>query len=258
MSQPEPAALLLATKPEAPAVTPERPGWGVYEGWVQNEKGRRLKPGVYWHNTKLDDEGERHLVDEWIASPVFVIARTVNTDDGSEGRLLRLVTHGSNKEWVLPMEVFGGSGEDARRSLFAMGVLIALRKRGAFMEYLLEQQPRQTIATTSRPGWHESGVFVIPGRIIGGEGVRYQANSKVMNQGLAGAIDKHRIFYQLIEARLRQARQQLFFVDGFGQLFSKAAQASKCTARIDVQYRLGEAGQVRQQLVARAKELEVD
>lgn len=186
MSQPEPATLTLAIKPEAPAVTPERPGWGVYEGWVQNEKGRRLKPGVYWHNTKLDDEGERHLVDEWIASPVFVIARTINTDDGSEGRLLRLVTHGSDKEWVLPMEVFGGSGEDARRSLFAMGVLIALRKRGAFMEYLLEQQPRQTIATTSRPGWHESGVFVIPGRIIGGEGVRYQASSKAPNLFAAG------------------------------------------------------------------------
>ena len=52
----------------------------------------------------------------------------------------------------------GGSGEDARRSLFGMGVLIALRKRGAFMEYLLEQQPPQSIATTSRPGWPEPGV----------------------------------------------------------------------------------------------------
>lgn len=181
MRQPETAPLSLVSKSELPEVAPERPSWGVYEVWVQNENGRRLKPGVYWHNTKTDDEGKRQLVDEWIASPVFVVARTLNSDDGSEGRLLRLVTQGGDKEWVLPMEVFGGSGEDARRSLFGMGVLIALRKRGAFMEYLLEQQPRQTLATTSRPGWHESGVFVLPGRLIGGEGVRYQASGRAPN-----------------------------------------------------------------------------
>ena len=82
---------------------------------------------------------------------MFVVARTINTDDGSEGRLLRLVTQGGEKEWVLPMEVFGGSGEDARRALFARGGLIAMRKRGAFMEYLLDQQrlghePRRPLA----------------------------------------------------------------------------------------------------------------
>jgi len=181
MRQPETATLSLVSKPELPEVAPERPSWGVYEVWVQNEKGRRLKPGVYWHNAKTDEDGQRQLVDEWIASPVFVVARTLNSDDGSEGRLLRLVTQGGDKEWVLPMEVFGGSGEDARRALFGMGVLIALRKRGAFMEYLLEQQPRQTLATTSRPGWHESGVFVLPGRLIGGEGVRYQASGRAPN-----------------------------------------------------------------------------
>jgi len=175
MSQPETATLSIVTSPEPPAVSPDRPGWAVYESWVQNEKGRRLKPGVYWHSSKNDDEGQRHLIDEWVATPVMVVARTINSDDGSEGRLLRLVTQGGAKEWVLPMEVFGGSGEDARRSLFAMGALIALRKRGAFMEYLLDQHPQQTIATTSRPGWHESGVFVLPSCTIGGGDVRFQA-----------------------------------------------------------------------------------
>ncbi|MFC0668926.1 DUF927 domain-containing protein [Azotobacter chroococcum] len=190
MSQPETSALTLITQPEPPRVEPERPCWGVYESWVQNEKGRRLKPGVYWHGyrrTQEDDEAEpgddseRPLLDDWIASPVFVTARTLNSDDGSEGRLLRLVTQNGEKEWVLPMEVFGGSGEDARRSLFAMGVLISLKKRSAFMEYLLDQQPRQTLATTSRPGWHESGVFVLPHRTLGGDGVRYQTAGRAPN-----------------------------------------------------------------------------
>ncbi|MHC8288731.1 DUF927 domain-containing protein [Pseudomonas sp. XS1P51] len=168
-------------------VTPDRPCWAVYEHWVTNEKGRKLRPGVYWHSFKRSsadqddaesDVGDRPITDEWISSPVTVLARTTNSDDGSEGRLLRLVTEGAIKEWIIAMEVFGGSGEDARRALFGMGVIIALKKRGTFMEYLLDQQPAEVFATTSRPGWHESGAFVLPGRTIGGANVRYQASNK--------------------------------------------------------------------------------
>jgi len=132
---------VINLRPEAPMVEPERPCWGVYEHWVTNEKGRRLRPGVYWHGFKRtaaddeadDDKTDRPITDEWIATPVTVAARTTNSDDGSEGRFLRLVTESGIKEWIIPMEVFGGSGEDARRQLFGMGVIIALKKRGQFM-----------------------------------------------------------------------------------------------------------------------------
>ncbi|WP_095192322.1 DUF927 domain-containing protein [Pseudomonas sp. Irchel 3A7] len=180
---------VINLRPEAPMVEPERPCWGVYEHWVTNEKGRRLRPGVYWHGfkrTAADDESEddktdRPITDEWIATPVTVVARTTNSDDGSEGRFLRLLTESGTKEWIIPMEVFGGSGEDARRTLFGMGVIIALKKRGQFMEYLLEQRPSEMFATTCRPGWHESGAFVLPGRTIGSDKVRYQASGKGQN-----------------------------------------------------------------------------
>lgn len=180
---------VINLRPEAPMVEPERPCWGVYEHWVTNEKGRRLRPGVYWHGfkrTAADDESEddktdRPITDEWIATPVTVVARTTNSDDGSEGRFLRLVTESGTKEWIIPMEVFGGSGEDARRTLFGMGVIIALKKRGQFMEYLLEQRPAEVFATTCHPGWHESGAFVLPGRTIGSDKVRYQASGKGQN-----------------------------------------------------------------------------
>lgn len=180
---------VINLRPEAPMVEPERPCWGVYEHWVTNEKGRRLRPGVYWHGfkrTAADDESEddktdRPITDEWIATPVTVVARTTNSDDGSEGRFLRLVTESGTKEWIIPMEVFGGSGEDARRTLFGMGVIIALKKRGQFMEYLLEQRPAEMFATTCRPGWHESGAFVLPGRTLGSDKVRYQASGKGQN-----------------------------------------------------------------------------
>ncbi|WP_460112060.1 DUF927 domain-containing protein [Pseudomonas sp. H3_D04] len=180
---------VINLRPEAPTVEPERPCWGVYDHWVTNEKGRRLRPGVYWHGFKRsatdddsdDDKTERPISDEWIATPVTVVARTTNSDDGSEGRFLRLVTESGTKEWIIPMEVFGGSGEDARRQLFGMGVIIALKKRGQFMEYLLEQRPAEVFATTCRPGWHESGAFVLPGRTIGSDKVRYQASGKGQN-----------------------------------------------------------------------------
>ncbi|MDA8482645.1 DUF927 domain-containing protein [Pseudomonas resinovorans] len=188
MRTPDPQVTEL--RPQAPRVAPQRPCWAVYDGWVTNEKGRQLRPGVYWHGFKRsaegteDDGNEQHrpITDEWIASPVHVVARTINSDDGLEGRLLRLVTSSGAREWIMPMEVFGGSGEDARRTLFGLGVIIALRKRGAFMEYLLEQAPSQTVTTTSFPGWHESGAFVLPGRTIGSDTVRYQGSAST--QGL--------------------------------------------------------------------------
>lgn len=180
---------VINLRPEAPKVEPDRPCWGVYEHWVTNEKGRRLKPGVYWHGFKRsagDDDGDedkadRPITDEWVATPVTVAARTTNSDDGSEGRYLRLLTDSGPKDWIIPMEVFGGSGEEARRTLFGMGVIIALKKRGQFMEYLLDQRPAEVFATTCRPGWHESGAFVLPGRTIGSDKVRYQARAKGQN-----------------------------------------------------------------------------
>lgn len=189
---------VINLRPEAPKVEPDRPCWGVYEHWVTNEKGRRLKPGVYWHGFKRsagdddsdDDKADRPITDEWIATPVTVAARTTNSDDGSEGRFLRLLTDSGPKEWIIPMEVFGGSGEDARRTLFGMGVIIALKKRGQFMEYLLDQRPAEVFSTTCRPGWHESGAFVLPGRTIGSDKVRYQASAKGQNLfSVRGSLD---------------------------------------------------------------------
>lgn len=193
-----PETNVINLRPEAPKVEPDRPCWGVYEHWVTNEKGRRLKPGVYWHGFKRsagdddsdDDKADRPITDEWIATPVTVAARTTNSDDGSEGRYLRLLTDSGPKDWIIPMEVFGGSGEDARRTLFGMGVIIALKKRGQFMEYLLDQRPAEVFATTCRPGWHESGAFVLPGRTIGSDKVRYQASAKGQNLfSVRGSLD---------------------------------------------------------------------
>lgn len=171
--------------PSAPEVMPDRPCWAVYEHWVSNEKGRKLRPGIYWHgykrllnNDDSENEQDRPIVDEWVSTPVTVIARTTNSDDGSYGRLLRLLTDEGPKELIIAMEVFGGSGEDVRRQLFSMGAIIPVKRRNQFMDYLLEQKPVEVFTTTSRPGWHETGAFVLPGRTLGKGNVRYQSSAK--------------------------------------------------------------------------------
>ena len=186
MSEADKTPVLVPTA-TAPKIAPERPCWGVYEHWVINETGRKLRPGVYWHGFKRgivevdNEDSARAIADDWVSTPVTVTARTTNTDDGSEGRLLRLLTDSGAKEWIIPMEVFGGSGEDARRALFSMGAIIAPRRRGQFMEYLLEQRPTLALATTSRTGWHPSGAFVLPHRSLGNDTVRYQSGSRGLN-----------------------------------------------------------------------------
>ncbi|MCY1413858.1 hypothetical protein D9M71_292950 [compost metagenome] len=80
----------------------------------------------------------------------------------------------------------------------------------------------------------------------------------LVNKWLADAVDEYRVFYQVVEGRLRHARQKLFLVDGFGQLFGKAAKARQRAARIDMQYGLSQTSEVRQQFVAGAEKLEVD
>ena len=53
---------VINLRPEAPMVEPERPCWGVYEHWVTNEKGRRLRPGVYWHGFKRSAADDLSLI----------------------------------------------------------------------------------------------------------------------------------------------------------------------------------------------------
>ena len=75
--------LSLVPSPASPTITPERPGWGVYEHWVINETGRKLRPGVYWHGFKRtavgdddSDESARPITDDWLATPAPPIATT--------------------------------------------------------------------------------------------------------------------------------------------------------------------------------------
>ncbi|MBN0009320.1 DUF927 domain-containing protein, partial [Pseudomonas aeruginosa] len=105
-------------------------------------------------------------VDHWICTPLHVEAETVNSEDGSIGRLLSFQYRGRRIEWVMPMELLAGKGDEVMRALMRQGLNIEYHQRRHLAPYLSSHhEPERVIATTTKPGWHESGVFVLPSRV---------------------------------------------------------------------------------------------
>lgn len=153
----------------ARAARPAHPSWAVYTTPVRIGN-TVLNAGLYHHGKR----GEQTM-DDWLASPIWVTARVIDTDNGVHGRMLRYTTHHGQNEWVMPMEMLSGSGEEIRRELLRRGAEISTdsRCRQLLTAYLMAQQPDETLVTTCQIGWLKSGGFVLPETVIGGNGVRY-------------------------------------------------------------------------------------
>lgn len=55
-----PDANVINLRPAVATIKPDRPCWAVYEHWVTNEKGEKLRPGVYRHGFKRSDPRSRY------------------------------------------------------------------------------------------------------------------------------------------------------------------------------------------------------
>ena len=97
MSKPDTNVINL--RPDAATIAPDRPCWAVYEHWVINEKGRKLRPGVYWHSFKraaADQAGAGALgtwparLSELLSSPIDRVLTTTNEYRGSEATTVDL------------------------------------------------------------------------------------------------------------------------------------------------------------------------
>ncbi len=76
----------------------------------------------------------------------------------------------------------GGKGDEVLKVLLSRGLVIEHHQRRQIVPYLASHQsPELVIATTSKPGWHESGAFVLPSRVIGGDNVRFQDSGRAAN-----------------------------------------------------------------------------
>lgn len=161
-----------AAKIEYPTVNPARPSWATYAVCVQTGQGRPLAPGLYRHGIR--DEAE---TDEFVCSPLEVLAITCDEHGENYGRLIRVLPHGASawREWAVPMEMLAGDGSELRAVLLAMGVTIPHKQRQALMDYLMHSTPKRHAMAATRTGWHGPELFVMPRRVIGGGDVVFQS-----------------------------------------------------------------------------------
>ncbi|ETF06647.1 DUF927 domain-containing protein [Pseudomonas moraviensis] len=179
----KPPTLSLVGEPQAPTpVKLERPRYGVYEQPCTID-GKFYKAGTWYHGLKQSGPDEKAIpVDHWICVPLNVVAETVNSEDGTIGLLVNFSHRGKRIELVIPREVIGSKGDEVLKSLLSRGLVIEYPQRRQIVPYLASHQyPDLVIATTGKPGWHESGAFVLPSRVIGGDNVRFQDSGRAAN-----------------------------------------------------------------------------
>lgn len=177
------STLSLVGDPVIPAPEKlERPRYAVYEH-PRTIEGRTYKAGTWYHGLKQSGPDEKAIpVDNWICAPLTVEAETVNSEEGTIGRLLSFSHRGRRIEWIMPMEALAGKGDEVLKVLMGRGLVIEHHQRRQIVPYLASHQsPELVIATTTKPGWHESGAFVLPSRVIGGDNVRFQDSGRAAN-----------------------------------------------------------------------------
>jgi len=163
----------------------ERPRFAVYEHPVILKRtGEELRPGVWYHGIKHKGDDDPELIDYWICSPLHVVAQTHDQQENNFGRLLEFTTStGKRRRWAMPMEMLAGSGEEYRRELLAMGVLIDPKNRQSLGNYLNARTPTDIVRCALQVGWH-GDEFVLPDEVIGPNpaGVIFQASTRHMDE----------------------------------------------------------------------------
>ncbi|WP_406867661.1 DUF927 domain-containing protein [Paraburkholderia fungorum] len=180
--------LIVAALPDQWPDLATRPAWGVYSRWQAIDSVAR-KPGVWYHSYKQRDDQEPVLVDEWICSPLYVVATTSNREDDDYGFLLRYVSRrGVWKRWAMPAEMLAGDGSEALGVLLAAGVEISQHKKREVLRYIASQHPKRHMRAATLTGWHQ-GAFVLPDEVIGADDVWFQAAGRTAPYGLAGTLN---------------------------------------------------------------------
>ena len=175
--------LILVTEAEAPTDTQigqERPYYAVYTKDTVID-GKHFHAGTWYHTLKhSEQDGKSIPIDKRLCDPLHIDAETISSDDGSTGRLLRFTNkHGQLIEWVMPMEMIAGSGEELLRNFYRQGLSVNHDLRRSIPSYVgKEQGTTRILTTTAKTGWHKSGAFVLPNNVIGGNDIRYQDSGK--------------------------------------------------------------------------------
>lgn len=102
--------------------------------------------------------------DEWICSPIEVLACTRDENQENWGRLVRFKDLDNHMHQIaLPMELWKGDCSDLFGMLLSLGLRIVVKKpnRNKLAEYLQSINIEKKALCTSRIGWH-GNYFVLP------------------------------------------------------------------------------------------------
>ena len=146
---------------------------------------RLVAHGVERRIEKEDnDTGETTFEWKWFCSHLEVVSETRNEHGKEWGRLIK-VTDNDGREhfWPMPMDMTAGSGEEYRKILSSMGLIMAHggRPREWLHEYICTARPGSKAYCVNRVGWHPAttgAVYVLPDRSFGAP-----ADQQVILQG---------------------------------------------------------------------------
>lgn len=166
----------------------ERPCWRCYDGWIERY-GKKLPPGVYYHDIKKNADSPPSMTDDWHCGPLHVVALTANQEDGDHGRLLKYRNvNGNWKRWAMPMQMLAGDGVEVLGALMAEGLAIDRKRKARLLDYINAQTPRDRLRAATMTGWH-GAAFVLPDEVIGADDIWYQATERTAPYGTAGTLD---------------------------------------------------------------------
>lgn len=132
--------------------------------------GEKMKPGLYWHG--ISDNAPKN---EWICSPLRVMAITSSTDKDNFGRLLQFQDcEGQPHEWPMPMRILKGNGEELITELLDQGLTLNKPLQKHIISYIMFAKSDSKITAIDKVGWYNNS-FVFPNKTIGEDNVVFQS-----------------------------------------------------------------------------------
>lgn len=159
----------------------QRPSFVTHDDYFLMH-GEQWKAGLYHHGmTKGSEDRPPEPVDTWICTPIHCIALTCDERGASHGVMLRIKnTRGQWVEWVMPMHMLKGSGEELRGELLNLGWRHNTGQAKTFTNWLLSSYPKEKLTAANCTGWHDQNrAFVFPDHTIGNQEYRFQSEHAV-------------------------------------------------------------------------------
>ncbi len=152
----------------------KRPCFMSHVDWVEVQ-GKKLKPGLYSHYETNNSEGKPMPIDEWVCSPIQILAITSSSKGDDFGRLLHFLdSNGKWHEWAMPMYMLKSNGDELCGELLNQGLIFDHKHRKKMINYIMSAKPKRRIIAASTIGWHGSA-FILPNQVIGSIDIVFQS-----------------------------------------------------------------------------------